>query len=887
MALDSGTRFGNYEILLAVGRGGMGEVYRARDTKLDRNVAVKVLPESFTADADRLARFEREAKVLASLNHPNIGAIYGVEEAAGVRALILELVEGPTLADRIAQGPIPLEEVIPIAKQIADAVESAHENGVIHRDLKPANIKVRPDGMVKVLDFGLARALESTPVESTLSQAATLTSPVATQMGVILGTAAYMSPEQARGKPVDKRTDIWAFGCVLFEMLTGKRAFAGDDVSDVLAHVLTQQPDFDALPPSAPVSLRKLVRRCLEKDPKQRLRDIGEARVALEAHPDVEMQPPAGTSLPREMVWIAAAAFVVLVGLVIAAPAGWRRNTNLTDPTVTRFAVPVPTGHHMQWGQLPSLAISPDGSRIVFETQGRLYMRMLDRFDAEPIPGAEGGIMPFFSPGGDWIGFARGGTLLKAPVQGGTPQKITDAVVGNGAAWGLDGRIVFSGALGNGGLWSVSAENGTPEQITKVSESENETGHYWPDILPDGALLYTAIGPSGHAQDARLVVEDPARKSRIVVAEGVTFGRYLAGHLLYADAEGTLMLQPFDLPGRKAIGPARAVLPGVRISTWGGGVSYAVSSNGTLAYVTGTEHHETILTELDITGKERRRLGMPQSLGFPAVSPDGRTLALTIRSVNNDDIYLMDVASGRFERFSFDVAEDETPVWSPDGKQIAYSAAAPGEQRRVFIKTVGSSEREKLVYTGKRHLHLTSWSQDDWLAFYEFHPRSTDISVLNLKDTTKLVPVATMPSGESNAVFSPDGKWLAYDSEESGRLEVYVVSFPDLAVKQQVSREGGFYPQWSSDDKELFFIGGAWDTPARMMHARRAADSGALAWESPERLFNIPNGYDFDVAPNGRSFYYVAPNPDAHAREIRIVVNWLKELLSNSSAAPK
>jgi dipeptidyl aminopeptidase/acylaminoacyl peptidase len=625
----------------------------------------------------------------------------------------------------------------------------------------------------------------------------------------------------------------------------------------------------------------------LEKDPKQRLRDIGEARVALvTTHSDVDVQPDAGKRSPRKTVWIAATAFVALAGLALAA-AAWRHNTGLTDSKVTRFAVPVPTGHHMMWGQVPSLAISPDGSRIVFETQGRLYIRMLDRFDAEPIPGSEGGIMPFFSPDGNWIGFARGGTLLKAPVQGGTPQKITDAVVGNGAAWGRDGRIVFSGALGNGGLWSVFANAGIPEQITKVSESENETGHYWPDVLPDGALLYTAIGPSGHAQDAHLVVEEPGTKSRIIVAEGVTFGRYVADHLLYADADGTLMLQPFDLPGRKTNGPARAVLPGIRISSWGGAVSYAVSSNGTLVYVTGTEHHESILTEFDISGKEHRRFGTPQSVGFPAVSPDGRTLAVTIRSPNNDDIYLMDVASGRFERFSFDVAEDESPVWSPDGKQIAYSAAAPGEQRRVFIKAVGSSEMEKLVYTGKRHLHLTSWSVDGWLAFYEFHPRSTDVWALNLKDTTRLVQVATTPFGESGAVFSPDGKWLAYDSEQTGRVEVYVVSFPDLAVRQQVSRDGGFYPHWSGDGKELFFMGGAWDSPAQMMRARRATGSVAIAWETPNRLFDIPNGFDFEVARDGRSFYYVAPNPDGPAREIRVVVNWLKELLSDSGAGLK
>jgi Tol biopolymer transport system component len=881
MALNSGTRFGNCEILHSIGRGGMGEVYRARDTRLDRDVAVKVLPESVIADPDRLARFEREAKVLASLNHPHIGAIYGIEEAAGVRALILELVEGPTLAERIARGPIPLDEAMPIARQIAEALEAAHENGVIHRDLKPANIKVRPDGVVKVLDFGLAKALEASPGDPALSQAPTLTSPAATRMGVILGTAAYMSPEQAKGNPVDKRTDIWAFGCVLFEMLTGKRPFDGSDVSDVLAYVLTQQPDFAALPEDAPAAVRRLIRRCLEKDSKRRLRDIGEARVELEStQPVVEEIPARTAALPRWMMWTAAAAVLVILGLAAAAWTGWRRGEASTASDITRFAVPLPAGHRMLYGQIPTLAISPDGSRIVFETQGRLHVRMLDRFDAEPIPGTEGANTAFFSPDGNWIGFVRGATLMRVPTKGGTPQKITDASAAQGASWGRDDRIVFSGALGNGGLWFVSADGGTPEQMTTVSESEKETGHYWPDILPDGAVLYTAIGPSGHAQDARLVVWDTAKRTRTIVAEGVSYGRYVAGRLIYADANGTLLLQPFDLAGRKTTGPARAVLPGVRAAVWGGAVSYAVSPNGTLAYVTGTEHTESILTELDRSGRELRRFGKPQSVGYPAVSPDGRALALIIRSPNNDDIYVMDIASGRFDRFSFDIAEDESPVWSPDGKQIAYSAAAAGEQRRVFVKTVGGAEPEKLVYTGKRHLHLGSWSPDGWLAFYEFHPRSTDIWAVSLKDSTKLMPVATTPAGEWNPAFSPDGRWLAYDSDETGRSEVYVVSFPDLGARRQVSRDGGGVPRWSANGQELFFVAGDGDSPARMMLARRAASAGAIDWETPVRLFDLPSGYDYAVAPSGRSIYYVASNPESPAREIRVVVNWLQELLS-------
>jgi len=693
-----------------------------------------------------------------------------------------------------------------------------------------------------------------------------------------------MSPEQTKGQVVDKRSDVWAFGCVLYEMLTGNRPFQGRDVSEVLAYVLTQQPDWAALPASTPPSIRRLVRRCLEKEPRRRLRDIGDARIELEttepatASPVPEALPSRGAVLvlPR---WAAWAATAVVVSVAVVAVTGWRRGTPVTVPKVSRFDVPVTSGYETVHWVVPSLAISSDGSKFVFETQGRLHLRALDRFDVQPIPGTDGAFSPFFSPDGEWIGFVRGDALIKVPTAGGTPVKIVDAFSANGASWGHDGSIVFSGALGNGSLWSVSANGGRPEQITHVSESAKETGHYWPYVLPDGAVLYTVIGPSGHAQDARLVVEDRAKGTRTIVADGVTYGRYLAGHLLYADANGTLLLQPFDLPSRRTSGPARAVLPGVRVSTWGGGVSYAVSSTGTLAYVTGTELAESILTELDFSGRERRRFGMPRSFGYLALSPDGRTLAMMIRSVNNDDIYLMDTASGRFDRFSFDIAEDESPVWSPDGRQVAYSSASVGEKRHVFVKTVGSAEPEKLVYTGKHHLHLQSWSPDGhWLAFYEFNPRSTDIWALDLNDATRLVPVATTSAGEQGAAFSPDGRWLAYQSDETGRPEVYVVSFPDLGAKQQVSRDGGASPQWSMTGQELFFWEGNWGSPGRMMMAHRAVGARAIAWENPVRLFDVPRVNDFAVARDGRSFYFVASNPDGPAREIRVVVNWLEEL---------
>ena len=698
-----------------------------------------------------------------------------------------------------------------------------------------------------------------------------------------------MSPEQARGKVVDKRTDIWAFGCVLYEMLTGRRPFDGDEITDVLARILERNVDFSAIPAATPPGIRRLVQRCLEKDPRRRLRDIGDARSELDGAEDIAVAADAthtGTfTLPRWAAVVVAAAFVTMIAAI--AVAGWLRGAPAAPATVSRFAIPVPSGFQMFVGQNPSLAISPDGKTIVFETDGRLHRRSLDRFESEAIPATEGGMVPFFSPDGAWWGFVRGNALMKMPLAGGPPIKIAEAWQPLGLTWTHDDRIIFAGALGNGGLWVVPADGGTPQQITVVSEAANETQHMWPDAMPDGVVLYTVLGPSGHAQDARLVVADLVTGTRTVVAEGVTYGRYAApGQLLYADADGTLLLQPFDLAGRRTTGPARTVLSGVRTSVWGGGVPYAVSSTGTLVYATGTEFAESVLTELDLSGRERRRFGTPRSFSYPALAPDGRTLAMAIRSPNNDDIYLMDVASGRFDRFSFDIAEDESPMWSPDGRRVAYSSASVGEQRRIFVKTVGSAEPERLLYTGKRHLHLTSWSPDGrWLAFHEFSPRSTDARVLNVDDTTKVVPVAATPANEDGPVFSPDGRWLAYDSDETGRYEVYVVSFPDLRARQQVSRDGGFWPHWSATGQELFFFDGFLRLPGRMMMARRAGGAGAIAWQEPKPLFEVPRVFDCVVARDGQSVYFVAPNPEGPAREINVVVNWLQEALIETAAS--
>jgi serine/threonine protein kinase/Tol biopolymer transport system component len=887
-----GRSLGPYQIASQLGSGGMGEVYRARDTKLGRDVAIKVLPKAFTSDPDRLARFEREARVLATLNHPNIGAIYGLEHAGGVQALILELVEGETLACRLQRGPLPVPEMVAIAKQVADALEAAHGKGIVHRDLKPANIQITSDAVAKVLDFGLAKAA------SLAGDDIDITDEEGTRKGAVLGTAAYMSPEQARGQSVDKRTDLWAFGCVLYEMLMGRRAFEGANVSETLAFVLTREPDWTALPTSTPPSIRRLLRRCLAKDPRKRIHDVADARLELEA----ALQDAPGESPPvlRDVPsWKKDWRRLVLVGMVIGSLAfamgrlAWPRDKRALSIAVTSMSVPVPSGVAMEGGEVPSLAISPDGSRIVFETQGRLYARALDRFTAEPIPGTDGAQQPFFSPDGAWLGFVVSKrTLMKMPAGGGPPIKVVDASFSDGLTWGPDNRIIFVAGVGTGGLSSVSAEGGTPKQVTVVRESENETAHVWPVALPDGSLLYTVLGRSLSAQDARLMVEDMANGTRTVVAEGVTYARYLAsGHLLSTDANGTLLLQPFDWRRRRTTGPARPVLAGVRTGAVVGGAAYAVSLGGTLAYVTGTELESGILTEVDRAGRERRHFGSPRTFEWLSRSPDGRRLAMTIRSATNSDIYLMDIESGRFDRFTFDSAEDETPVWSPDGTKIAYSSAWVGEQRRIFIKDTATGEPERLVHTGKRHLHLYSWSPDGhWLAFEEYAPGSLDVWLIGLDDPPRLVSVATTAANERGGFFSPDGHWFVYDSDETGRFEKYAVSFPNLSAKHMLSREGSALAQWSATGAEMFF----WDLPpifgpARMMMARRARQTREPAWEDPVTLFDVPLGpsMGFAVSRDGRSFYLVKANPAHPSREIFVVVNWLQNVLSQNANAAR
>ena len=602
MTIATGAQLGPYKIISQLGAGGMGEVYRARDSKLNREVAIKILPEAFAHDDEWVSRFKREAQVLASLNHPNIAAIYGLEEFNGAHGLVMELVDGTTLADRITLGPIALSESLPIALQITEALEYAHEKGVIHRDLKPANIKIARDGAVKILDFGLAKVFDDDAVaqDSKLSHSPTMIR--GTQAGMILGTAAYMSPEQAQGKPVDKRSDIWSFGVVLSEMLTGSQLFDGETVSDIIAAVLRDKVDWSVLPAEAPASLRKLLGRCLERDRKRRLRDIGDARIEiadmLTDSPDAAFASPVTTASSkagwREIAWLLAALLVVAIGWVVLRPASATPNVPLH--------LSVTLGPTQELGRDGDLlvAVSPDGSRLVFGAHrgsepDQLYLRQMDRPEVTPIPGTAGAANPCFSPDGEWVLFNADNKLKKVSLDGGEPQVVCDANWG-GASWGRDDKIVFTRDY-NSGLWRVPAAGGTPEMLTSPDLSKAELGHLWPQILPDGkSVLFTAFStPMEKASIAVLSLE--TRKQQVLI-EGGIFGRYVStGHLVYARGK-SMMSVPFDLAALKVTGPPVLVLEDVPAHSSNGNSQFGISENGVLAYVPasawGTDRHASL-----------------------------------------------------------------------------------------------------------------------------------------------------------------------------------------------------------------------------------------------------------------------------------------------------
>ena len=882
MALAPGTRLGPYEIAAQIGVGGMGEVYRATDTKLKREVAVKVLPAALAADPERLARFQREAEVLASLNHPNIAAIYGLEEADSTKALVMELVEGPTLEDRIAQGAIPVDEALPIAKQIAEALEAAHEQGIIHRDLKPANVKLRPDGVVKVLDFGLAKALEPS---SAMSQAPTITTPAMTQAGMILGTAAYMSPEQARGKAVDKRTDIWAFGCVLYEMLTSKRVFEDEDVSMTLSKVLQREPDFDVLPGVVPTHVRQTLRLCLRKPLKERVPDIGAVRLALEGAFETGASHAAASVGVAQPVWRRAMplALTAVVGVIIGITAWNLKPTLQPSLPVSRTVVALQADETILSTAVP-LALSPDGSLLVYAAQKgndpvRLYLRPMNSLEDQLLSGTDGASNPFFSPDGQWVGFFAARQLKKVPITGGAVLTISSTSDrAQGASWGADDRIIFS-AVGSPGLMQVSSDGGTPETLTSPDVGSQDSFHWWPEILPGGqAVLFTTI--SGVEGDSTIVAQRLDTGERKVLVQGGSFPHYVStGHLVYNQSE-TLMAVPFDLDRLEISGPPVPVIEGIRspMMLRRDNAHFAISRTGTLAYIAGiAEESASTLVWVDRQGVAEPLSAPPRNYGFPQVSPDGQRVAAGITE-GETHIWVYDILRTTLTRQTFGGGVNTTPVWSPDGRRLAFLSNREGPLNMFWQLADGGGGVERLTTVDNQTAPASFSPDGQLLAFVEDSPAGRAIRVLNLADHEAETFLQTGYE-ETAPKFSRDGNWMVYTSTESGRREVYVQPYPGPGGKWQISSDGGQEPVWNPQGGELFYRSGN-----RIMAVAVDTDSGFTAG-TPQMLFEgpyLPTAASlpyYGVSPNGQRFLMLEPVvSQTGATQIIVVQNWHEEL---------
>src|SRR5262245_23834026 len=885
MAIGPGTRLGPYEITALIGEGGMGKVWRAHHTALNRDDALKVLPDAFESDPDRLARFRREAQVLASLNHPNIAHVYGLEQADGVQALVMELVEGETLADRNARGPIPLDEALPIAKRIAEALEAAHEQGIIHRDLKPANIKLRPDDSVKVLDFGLAKLAESSALGSTspypLSLSPTITSPaMMTGVGVLLGTAAYMSPEQARGKAVDKRTDIWAFGCVVFEMLTGKRAFEGDDITETLAAVVKMEPDWNRLPEGTPPPIYTLLRRCLRKDHRQRLQDAASLRIEIE---DTLSAPAAADSASvtgpaiwrKNLPW----AVVLIAAVAVTALAMWSVTPAPPTRAVSRMAVNLPPGDQLGGGGLdfPAVAVSPDGTMLAYVATRngvrQIHVRPLDAFESRSIPGTEGALNPFFSPDGQWIGFWVGGSLKKVHVSGGAVLPLTNAAAVRGASWGTS-AIVFTAATA--GPLQLAPETGGPARpLTRLETGEST--HRFPQFLPDGQAVLFAAGAGVGALRVDVYSITTGRR-RSLLAAG-TSPRYVPpGYLIYATA-GTLIAVSFDAKRLEVIGTSVPVVEHVLQSLANGFAHYDVSANGSLVYLSGgVQGIDRRMVWVDRNGTEQTIKAPARAYRYPRLSPDGSRVAVSTEE-GDSHIWVYDARRDAFTRLTFDGGVNLMGAWTPDGKRIAFTSTKSGAQNPFWQPADGSGAAERLL-TSELVTAPTSFSPDGkTVAFIQIGADTGyDIGVLQLSDGSARSFVRTR-FFEGGPVFSPDGRWLAYWSDETGRPEVFVQPYPGPGGKWQVSTDGGTEPVWNDNGRELFYRSG------NKMMAVDVSTGNTFSAGRPRMLFEseyVPSPAslrNYDVSSDGQRFLMLKPGTETQTvTQINVVTNWTEEL---------
>jgi serine/threonine protein kinase/Tol biopolymer transport system component len=897
MAILSGKRLGPYEVLSAIGAGGMGEVYRARDTRLERIVAVKILPDHLSDRAELRERFEREARTIASLNHPHICTLFDIGQQDGTDFLVMEYLEGETLAERLKKGPLPLDQVLQYAIEISDALDKAHRKGITHRDLKPGNIMLTKSG-TKLLDFGLAKLKKDTaPANVTLSKVPT--EDAVTAQGTILGTLQYMAPEQLEGKEVDARTDIFAFGLVVYEMATGKKAFEGKSQASLIAAILEREPPaMSTLQPMTPPQLDRVVKKCLAKEPEKRWQaasDIcDELKWIAEGGPQSVSQlnaPVKGIrTFGRRPIIVGLGA--LLFGAVIASLAIWNLKASPSSPprSVSRFAITLPPGQQLAGlDNGPAVAISPDGTHLAYvASQGgtqQIYLRAMDSLEAKPIPSTEGATAPFFSPNGQWIGFFASGKLKKISVSGGAALILGDAAYSGGASWGSQGMIAFTPTGNVSALQQLPEAGGTPQPLTRFEKGD--TSHRWPEFLPDGKAVLFAAGPTAVTfTNAQVAVQLVGTRERRNLVQGGMSPRYTpSGHLVYAQG-GSLMAVPFDPQRLEVTGTAVPVVEGVLQSPANGAAQYSVSATGSLVYVPGgiraTQLH---LVWVNRNGTEQPLAAPGHAYFNPRLSPDGRRVAVGITE-SESQIWLYDLSRDTLTRFTFGGNYNPVPVWTPDGKRIAFESNKDGVPNLFWQLADGSGGLERLN-TSEYIQVPTSWSPDGKvLAFMEVNPTTrVDIWVLRMGDPSRgsgqvrnAQPFLRTPFDEGAAGFSPDGRWLAYMSDESGRYEIYVQPYPGPGEKWQVSTEGGSEPVWNPSGRELFYRNGD------KMMAVDIANQPGFAAGKPRILFegryqqSPVQSADYDVSPDGQRFLMLKPTEQAAPTQINVVQNWFEEL---------
>jgi eukaryotic-like serine/threonine-protein kinase len=903
MPATPGSRLGGYEIIAALGAGGMGEVYRARDVKLGREVALKILPASFTTDPDRVARFRREAQVLASLNHPHVGAIYGLDDADGTQFLVLELVEGESLDKRIARGPIPVDEALAIARQTAEALEAAHEKGIVHRDLKPANIALTRDGSVKVLDFGLAKATEPTGASLDVTNSPTITTPaMMSGVGMILGTAAYMSPEQAKGRPADKRSDVWAFGCVLFEMLSGRRAFDGEDVADTLAAVLRGEPDFAALPPDTPSLIVALLRRCLERDHRRRVGDIAAARFAVDEARSTSSASSRTSEVaekPLRSAFPAFAAALVATGALAAAAAWLLKPERTSSPPVVRFTHSLKAGDAFSGTMRRIVTISPDGTRIVYSANSRLYQRRIDELESEPIPGTDLGgqpLEPIFSPDGRWIAFYSpvDGTLQRIPSNGGSPTTLVQTTSPTGMTWSESG-IVF--ARGSEGIFLLGAQGGQPKALLAMKDGEFA---FNPQLLPGGdAVLFTVANNAegGDRWDrARIVVHTLSSGARKVVVDGASDGRYVSsGHLLFA-VSGTLFAHGFNPAAGSTTSERIPVIVGVRrsLSYNSGAAQFAVSETGSLAYLPGPVNATLAQRALIVSDQSGRSIALKlprQNYVSPRVSPDGKRLAVEIADGRDASIWVYDLAETTALRRLTLKGRNQYPVWSADGQFVAFQSDVGGDAGIFWQRAdgVGVAERLTTAPRGAAHAPESFSPSGKHLLFSEQKDGTYALQILSLKGKTS-APFGNVQSTQPpSAGFSPDGHWVVYAStkqaggERSADRGIFVQPFPTTgAIFQAPKVRIDFHPVWTPKGDAIVYAASTAVPLVRVaINTQPSLTFGPpveLPPPIPQQLSTEPRG--FDLLPDGR-ILATSSEQDAGSTlgpEIRVVINWSEEL---------